>query len=95
MFAPLGLPAHLVLADQDPDREKIASRETIIVSRLNGKGSKGFTWLANPPLMTIQPANQMTWTMAKVAVPAARVTTPAMRSVTERARICAASSRAI
>jgi hypothetical protein len=74
---------------------KMASSDTSMVSRLNGKGSKGSNRSmprAHVLLTTIHAVNHTRCAMAKVAVPAARVTAAAMRSLIDRARSCSSSS---
>src|SRR4029453_2693038 len=74
---------------------KMASNETIMVSRLKGKGSKGRSRQTHPVLIATHLANQTRGARAKGAVPAARVTARAIRWERPRARICSSSSLAI
>src|SRR5512143_1247402 len=74
---------------------KIDSSDTTMVSRLNGKGSNGSRPGTQPAFTPIHTMNQTTCVIAKVAVPAAWLTVPAIRSLVDRARSCCSSRLAI
>src|SRR5262245_17399173 len=63
---------------------KIASRETIVVRRLNGNGSNG-SIPAMPTFARIQTKNQTAWSTTAVALLALRVMAAAMLSTKDRA----------